>query len=186
MLNGTLKMGDSPSIAYLLRNTLDDPTRPGWGGQFVRVWDSRQTVFNRLTTESDSAEVFAVVEFVLPVPQGMTRKDSARLIFDGRIPAAAENDGLVLRFRFSPRDPKIWSYVIRSSFPGLDGRSGSFTAMPPPLERAGRPSVRHPRWWTDNQDPAMAEDGHAGARTVSRWRDQFLRDFAERLTRTGS
>jgi hypothetical protein len=38
----------------------------------------------------------------------------------------------------------------------------------------------------DSQDPAMAEDGHAGARTVSRWRDQVLRDFAERLTRTGS
>jgi Protein of unknown function (DUF1593) len=184
MLDGTLKMGDSPSIAYLLGNSRDDPTAPGWGGQFVRVWDGRKTVFTRLTTAADSAEAFGVVEFVLPVPQGMSRQDSARMIFDGRIPAVAENDGHVLRFRFSPRDPKIWSYVIRSSFPGLDGRSGSFTAVLPPLERTAHPSVRHPFWWSDNQDPAVAEDGHAGARTVSRWREQFLHDFADRLTRT--
>ena len=150
----------------------------------MRVWDGRKTVFDRLTTASDSAEVFGVVEFVLPLPPGMTRQDTARMIFDGRIPAVADNDGRALRFRFSPRDPKVWSYVIRSSFRGLDGRSGSFTAVRPPLEAASRPSVRHPRWWTDNQDPAVAEDGHAGARTVSRWREEFLRDFAERLRRT--
>ena len=37
LLNGTLKMGDSPSIGYLLHNTLEDPTQPGWGGRFVRT-----------------------------------------------------------------------------------------------------------------------------------------------------
>jgi len=184
MVNGSLKMGDSPSVAYLLRNKVDDPASPGWGGQFVRVWDGRKTVFDRLTTASDSAEVFGVVEFVLPLPSGMTRQDTARMIFDGRIPAVADNDGRALRFRFSPRDPKVWSYVIRSSFRALDGRSGSFTAVRPSLAAASRPSVRHPRWWTDNQDPAAAEDGHAGARTVSRWREEFLRDFADRLRRT--
>jgi len=181
MLNGTLKMGDSPSVAYLLHNTIDDPSKPGWGGRFVRVWDGRKTTFDRLTTESDSAEVFGVVEFLLPVPQGMTRQDTARMIFDGRIPALAEHDGRVLRFRFSPRDPKVWSYVIRSSFAGLDGRSGSFTAKPAPPGRTAQPSVRHPNWWTDDQDPAEADEGQPGARTVSRWREQFLRDFAERL-----
>jgi hypothetical protein len=185
MLNGTLKMGDSPSIGYLLRNTLDDPSKPGWGGQFVRAWDDRKTIFNRLTTDADVAEVFGVVEFVLPVPNGMGAGDSARVIFDARIPGVAENDGHVLRFRFSPRDPKVWPYVIRSSFAGLDGKSGAFTAVPPPGTRTTRPSARHPNWWTDDQDPAMAEDGHPGARGVSRWREQFLGDFAERLSRTG-
>ena len=186
MLNGALKMGDSPSVAYLLHNTIDDPSKPGWGGRFVRVWDGRKTTFDRLTTESDSAEVFGVVEFVLPVPQGMTRQDTARMIFDGRIPAVAENDGRVLRFRFSPRDPKVWSYVIRSSFAGLDGRSGSFTAKGAPPARTSQPSVRHPNWWTDDQDPAEADDGQPGARTVSRWREQFLADFAARLRRASN
>jgi hypothetical protein len=183
LLTGSLKMGDSPSVAYLLRDTRDDPTSPGWGGQFVRVWDGRKTIFDRLTTASDSAEVFGVVEFVLPMPQGMTLDDSARMIFDGRIGVVAANDGKVLRVRFSPRDAKVWSYVIRSSVRGLDGQSGSFTAVPPPLARRVRPSARHPQWWIDDQNPAMAEEGHAGARTVSRWREQFLGDFAARLRR---
>jgi hypothetical protein len=117
------------------------------------------------------------------MPQGMTGDDSARMIFDGRIGAVAANDGKVLRVRFSPRDAKVWSYVIRSSVRGLDGQSGSFTAAPPPLARRVRPSARHPQWWIDDQNPAMAEEGHAGARAVSRWLEQFLGDFAARLRR---
>ena len=48
-------------------------------------------------------------------------------------PAAGVNEGKVLRFRFSPRDAKVWSYVIKSDFAGLDGKSGKFTAVPPPI-----------------------------------------------------
>lgn len=184
LLNGTIKMGDSPSVGYLLGNALDDPTKPGWGGRFVRVWAGRKTIFDRLTTETDSAEAFGVVELTLPVPDGMNREHPAKMIFDNRIPAVATNDGRVLRFRFSPRDAKVWPYVIRSSFSALDGRTGRFTAVPPPIERTARPSARHPRWWTDDPDPAAAEGVHAGAKSVSRWREEFLRDFAERLRRT--
>jgi hypothetical protein len=184
LLNGTIKMGDSPSVGYLLRNRRDDPSRPGWGGRFVRIWDGRKTTFDRLTTERDSAEAFGVVEFELPVPAGMSDEDSARMIFDGRIAAIAAREGALLRFRFSPRDAKVWPYVIRSTFSGLDGQSGRFTAVPPPIERTARPSVRHPHWWIDDPDPAAAEGVHAGARSVSRWREEFLRDFAARLRRT--
>ena len=184
LLDATIKMGDSPSVGYLLRNALDDPSQPGWGGQFVRIWDGRKTTFDRLTTESDSVEAFGVVEFALPVPAGMTREHSARMIVDNRIPAIATHDGRVLRFRFSPRDAKVWPYVIRSTFSGLDGQSGSFRAVLAPAERARQPSTRHPHWWIDDPDPAAAEGVHSGARTVSRWREEFLRDFADRLRRT--
>ena len=77
----------------------------------------------------------------------------------------------MLRFRFSPRDAKVWPYVIRSDFAGLDGQSGRFTAVPPPLDRTGRPSTSHPNWWTDDPDPAAAEGVHPGAKTCSRWRE---------------
>jgi len=184
LLGGTIKMGDSPSVGYLLHGTPDDPSQPGWGGKFVRVWDDRKTVFGGLTTAADTAEAFGVVEFALPAPAGMTRGQSARMIFDGRIPALGEHDGRVLRFRFSPRDARVWPYVIRSDFPGLDGQSGQFTAVPPPASRTLRPSSRHPNWWIDDPDPAAAEGIHPGAKHVNRWREAFLRDFAERLERS--
>jgi hypothetical protein len=182
-LKGAIKMGDSPSVGYLLHGTPDDPSQPGWGGKFTRIWDGRRTVFDRFTTESDTAEAFGVVEFALPVPAGMTRNHTARMIFDGRIPAVAANEDGVLRFRFSPRDAKVWPYVIRSDFSTLDGASGRFTAVAPPLERTGRPSSVHPNWWIDDHDPAAAEGVHPGAKSVSRWRQAFLRDFAARMRR---
>ena len=38
-LGGTIKMGDTPSVAWLLSGTPEDPSQPGWGGRFVRAWE---------------------------------------------------------------------------------------------------------------------------------------------------
>jgi hypothetical protein len=182
-LKGTIKMGDSPSVGWLLHGTPEDPTQPGWGGKFVRIWDGRKTRFSRLTTEQDQAEVFGVVEFTLPLPAGMTRAHQVKVTFDNRIPVAVVNDGQVIRFRFAPRDAKVWPYVLRSDFSALDGQTGKFTAVPPPASRTSRPSTVHPHWWIDDPDPAAAEGVHPGARSVNRWREDFLRDFAARMQR---
>lgn len=182
-LKGTIKMGDSPSVVHVLRPDPERPDRDGWGGRFVRAWDGRVTGFPRLTTAADAVEVFSVVEFAVPLPAGMTRGHSARVLFDHRIPAAVVNDGAALRFRFSPRDAKVWPYVIRSDFAALDGAKGEFTAFP---LLGGPSSGKHPNWWTDDPSPEAAEGIHAGARTVSRWREDFLRDFALRLARAAS
>lgn len=182
-LNGVIKMGDSPSIGWLLHGNPDDPLQPGWGGQFVRLWDGRKTVFERLTTETDKVEVFGVVEIALPIPKDYSTKNSAKMLFDNRVPAIGVIDSQRLRFRFSPRDAKVWSYKIKSDFAELDGLTGQFTAVPPPIERTNKPSSAHPNWWTDDPDPAAAEGIHPGAKSVNRWREDFLRDFADRMLR---
>jgi len=182
-LAGTMKMGDSPSVAYLLQETRDDPERPGWGGRFVRVWEGRASRFERLTTEADVVEAFGVVEIALPVPPDLRPEQQVRMLVDGRIPVRATNNGGRLVFRFSPRDAKPWPFVIQSDHASLDGLTGRFTAALPPIERTRRASARHPHWWTDDPDPAAAEGVHAGAKHVNRWRQAFLEDFAARMQR---
>jgi hypothetical protein len=185
-LRGVIKMGDTPSVAYLLHGMPEDPTQPGWGGKYVRIWDGRKTVFDKFTTESDHAEVFGVVEFVIATPAGMTVRHEARMIFDNRIPSKGLNDGSTLRFRFSPRDAKVWRYAVKSDFSGLDGREGSFMAVPPQLSLTSRPSSVHSNWWIDDPDPRVAEGVHPGAKSVNQWRAQFLKDFSARIERCRS
>jgi len=61
--------------------------------------------------------------------------------------------------------------------------SGKFTAVPPTPERTGYPSAWFPNWWIDDPDPVVAEGIHPGAKSVNRWREDFLIDFAARMDR---
>ncbi len=177
-LGGVIKMGDTPSVTYMMGRP-DDPSQPGWGGRFVRAWERPKRTFNRLTTSDDELETFGLLEFVLPGPRGAT----ASLSVDGQeFPAAFEAPSSY-RFRFVPKETKRWAYRIVSTSPELDGLKGAFTSVDPPPDAASRPSPRHPHWWTDDPDRAFAEGPHLGAVTVNRWREKFLRDFADRMAR---
>ena len=179
-----LKMGDSPSVGRLLYGDSEDPSQPSWGGKYVPIWSSRKTVFHRLTTESDKSEVFGVTEFVFPKPNDFSSRHSASMVFsNSQPPSQGVVEGDVLRFRFSPRDAKTWSYKIQSDFAGLNGRTGQFRAVPPTRETTRNVSSRHPNWWIDDQTPAAAEGIHPGARSVNKWREDFLRGFANRMDR---
>jgi hypothetical protein len=184
LLDGSLKMGDAPSFVYLLRDKPEEPSTPGWGGQFVRAWERPHAVFERLTTAADRIEQFGVLELAVPLgaraPQ--LRAEATMLIENQSLKGALDGRGAI-RFRFSPKDAKTYSYTLRGNVPTLDGRAGQITAFRPPPDAAQRPDARLPNWWTDDPSVEAAEGAFLGARTVSRWREDFLRDFAARLLR---
>jgi hypothetical protein len=185
-LSGEIKMGDTPSVVYLLDavpgETPEDPTRDSWGGRFVRAWDRPKAAFARLTTEADRVAQFSILELTLPVAAD---EDAARvtaaLVVDGQEFPAFASGAHALTFRFMPKDAKTWSYAIASTSRALDGQRGAFTSFAPPADSGRRVSTRHPRWWTDDPDPRWNEGPHQGAKNVSQWREAFLRDFAQRL-----
>jgi hypothetical protein len=182
-LGGTIKMGDTPSVAWLLRGRVNDPTQPGWGGSYVRAWERPHLRLNRLPTLEDRMEVFGILELILPLEDHTAGMPEARLQVDNQSLAGhAPGDG-TMRFRFSPKAAKSYEFRIQSNVPSLDGKTGGITAIAPPPDASLQPAAAHPNWWTDNPSPDVAEGDHMGAKTVNRWREDFLRDFAQRMRR---
>ena len=79
----------------------------------------------------------------------------------------------------------VWCLDITASESLLkaDRGSGEITVFPSAPAAALTPDSRWANWWTDDPSPEAAEGIHQGARTISVWREEFLRDFAARLER---
>ena len=183
---GYIKMGDTPSVGWLLKGAPDDPSKPGWGGRFVRAWERPYSRFERMTTKGDRMEVFGVLELALPLGDRAPRKPEAWLeVENQKLPGHAPGDG-TMRFRFTPKAAKAYGFAVRSNVATLNGIKGGITSFVPPPEVARRPSSILPNWWTDDLSLDVAEGSHSGAKTVSRWREDFLADFAKRMLRCQS
>ena len=181
---GSLKMGDTPSVAYVLSADPEDPAKPHWGGSFIRAWDRPRAIFDRLTTAADRVEVYAIVQIEIAPGEGKPVSHRAHLAMENQmIPGAVDPTTGKLRFRFSPKAARTWNYTLYSDWAGLDGKIGSITSFLTPPDAAQRPSALHPNWWADDLSPDMAQSGQHGAKTVSRWREEYLRDFAARMLR---
>ena len=185
-LGGTLKMGDSPSVGYLLHGTPEDPSQPGWGGRFVRAWERPHVVVRKITAAEDRIEQFGVFELALPLGDQVPARPEAQLLIENQSSIGSVDAEGVMRLRLSPKDAKTYSYTIRSNVPALDGKAGVLTSFRPPPDAAQYPSPRLPHWWTDDPAPEVAEGPHMAARTVSQWRGEFLHDFAARMDRCKS
>lgn len=181
-----VKMGDTPSVGWLLKGSPDDPTQPGWGGSYVRAWERPYSRIGRMTTKADRMEIFSILELVLPMGDDIPAHPEAILAVENqKLSGYAPGDG-TMRFRFCPKAAKSYGFKIQSNVPALDGKAGGITATLPSPDRARHPSVKLPNWWTDDPTPSMAQGSHHGAKTVNRWREDYLGDFAQRLLRCQS
>ena len=182
-LGGVIKMGDTPSVGWLLKGTPEDPSLPGWGGQFVRAWDLPYYRYNRMTTEVDHMQEFGILEMVLPLGSALEETTEAFLeVTNQSLIGHMPGDGTV-HFRFSPKAAGVYTFTIRSNSPILDGRTGGITALTVSPDVTQHPSTTHPNWWTDDPSQELSEDGHIGVKTVNRWREDYLRDFEARMER---
>ncbi|MCW0481787.1 DUF1593 domain-containing protein [Gaoshiqia sediminis] len=183
-LGGTIKMGDTPSLAWLLNSSdPEDPTIPNWGGQYTRAWERPYRIFNRMPESNDTIAEFTVMELALPLPNQLPSGPEACLKVENQaLPGTISNDG-TMRFRFSPKGAKVFRFEIESNVPELNGQTGQVTAVTTPPWLASQPSEKFPNWYTDDPRMEWREGPHIGAKTVSQWREDYLRDFARRMRR---
>ncbi len=199
----SIKMGDTPSVAWLLKGTPDNPTEPSWGGQYSRAWPRPYALFERMTTVDDQMEVFGILELALPFTAKLPTEPKAELIVDnqrltgylswdtdaGDANTIEKNSnglslrGGAMRFRFSPKAATTYRFQIESNVASLNGLTGGIAAIRPSENAARHVAIPFPHWWTDILAADYAEGEHDGAKTINRWRAEYLADFAERMDR---
>ena len=79
-LNGNIKLGDTPSLLYMMDGNPHDPTKESWGGSFVKFTHSPQVIFNRPTTAEDTVQIYSIMEFRVKGPKVDIRDDSVCMV----------------------------------------------------------------------------------------------------------
>jgi hypothetical protein len=184
-LGGVIKMGDTPSVTYLLEGTPECPENPSWGGKFVKVNNRPKFIYGRNTTKEDIIEVFGVLELTFIGPDLGAAKDEA--VFS-LIVEKQEFEGFYCgngeyKVRFMPKSTGLWSYCTKSEIQELNGQTGEFTCVEETEINRKADFKQYDNWWSDVLEEEYAEKEHKGAKTVSMWREKYLRDFQYRIDR---
>ena len=180
---GHIKMGDTPSLAYLMKGNSNDPTGESWGGTYKPIAYSSRHIFERNTTKLDSFPAYGVVEWRF---KGQNRSIPADLacftleIQKQEWPGFYLGNGMYC-VRYSSKKPEISSYIIHSKIKELDGQKGEYSSTAPWPGKPNKDDYKLGKnWYGDLPNPVYFLDGQQGAKTLSKHRKAYLSDWAKR------
>ena len=181
--NGKIKMGDTPSLLYLMHGDPNIPEGASWGGSFEKTRFSPRVVFSQNSTVSDTVPVYALIEFHFNGPEVEILGDSAcftmtvaNQVWDGFYLGAGD-----YAIRYAPKRAEELSYTISSTIPDLNNQTGKFVVnnnWPGNARPTDYPLGTH--WFTDRSDPQLFYGEWQGANTILKWRNEALLDWAIR------
>lgn len=181
--NGEIKMGDTPSLAYLLNGNSNDPTSKSWGGRFTPIQNSSRMVFEHHSTTNDTVPAYAVLEYRFNGPPSNISKDSTAFLFtiNNQTWPGYYIGHKTYAVRYSPKKPELGNYTIFSNMQELNGQKGAYTStIPWPAEYTEDDYKLGSNWYSDIVDPNYFINDQQGAKTVSQHRKAFLEDWAKR------
>jgi hypothetical protein len=187
--DGNVKMGDTPSLLYMMDGDPNDPMRESWGGSFEKSNHSPRIIFTRNTTLADTVTVCSILEFHLKGPRIKIPSDSACFTLNMKAGIGEQKwagyymgDGNYM-VRYSPKQSETLSYTITSIIPGFTGQSGQLVVdnlWPGKTRKTDYPLGPH--WYTDRSDPKLYDGKIQGGITTKKWRNEVLLDWAKRWT----
>jgi hypothetical protein len=176
-------MGDTPSLVYLMNGDPDDPTGESWGGSFTRIDHSSRYLFDGNTTTRDTVVAYGVVEWRFKGPDLDIPPDSACFTIEisNQVWPGYSLGESIYGVRYSSKTPEICTYVTASKIPDLDDQRGQFVSVAPWPGKPGPDDfILGKNWYTDRPEPQVFFGIQQGARTVSKHREAFLTDWAQR------
>lgn len=184
---GKIKMGDTPSLLYMMDGDPDDPFKESWGGSFEKLKYSSRIFFNRSTTIADTVPVYSMVVFRFKGPVVNIPRDSACFTLTVEAGIGEQKwSGYYLgngnyAVRYAPKKAETLSYTMTSRIPGFEDQKGQLVVKntwPGPHNTTDY-SLGN-TWYTDKSDPGLFVNQWQGARTIMRWRSAVLSDWAKR------
>ncbi len=184
---GDVKMGDTPSLLYMMDGDPNNPSRESWGGSFEKFDHSPRVVFNRVTNITDIVAFCTIVEFNLTGPELDIPADS--ICFWMETPYKKEVQkwaGYYLGkgkygLKYIPKQAEVISYKLNSNIPNFPIQEGKLVADNRwPGKTHATDYKLGKNWYTDKADPQLYDGKIQGGKTVSKWRKSILLDWAKR------
>ncbi|HWI89803.1 MAG TPA: nucleoside hydrolase-like domain-containing protein [Flavisolibacter sp.] len=184
---GNVKMGDTPSLLYMMDGDPNNPLKESWGGSFEKFNHSPRIVFNRNATLADTVTVCSIIEFHFKGPYVNIAVDSACVTMSMKAGIGVQNwAGYYLGngnyvVQYAPKQSENLSYKITSSIPGFQEQSGDFVVDNIwPGKRRETDFALGAHWYTDRSDSKLYDGKIQGGITVKKWRNEALEDWAKR------
>lgn len=184
---GNVKMGDTPALFYVMDGDPNDPFRESWGGSFEKYNHSPRTIYHRITTLTDTVKVYSIVELHFKGPKVNIPADSACFtmavkakIGEQKWPGYYLGDGRYV-ILYIPKQTETLTYTITSAIPGFPQQEGKLVVNNVwPGKQEVDDFKLGPNWFTDKTDPSLFIGNQQGAKTVFKWRNAALLDWAKR------
>lgn len=183
-LEGRPKMGDTPSLLYMMDGDPSDPSKESWGGSFEPCTHSPRVVLRRTATAEDTIQNYAVIEFHVKGPQLDKRMKGKPCITLNIAKQSREGyymgDGDYM-VRYSTYTLGTLPYTITSDVEGFSTQSGAITIKNEwPGQRRDTDYTVGNSWYTDVADPAQFHTFFQGGKTIYKWRNEVMDDWGQR------
>lgn len=185
--DGEIKMGDTPSLLYLMNGNPNDPTGESWGGSFEKIKRSSRVIFERNTTLQDSVAFCTVVEYRFQGPEINVPVDSA--VFQMEVPYGDSKQiwpGYYLgngqfSLRYAPKQAEVLKFVFTSEIDGIPTGEGQLVVTNLWPGKANPDDyILGKNWYSDSSKPEDFDGRLQGGKTILKWRNEVLSDWAER------
>lgn len=172
---GVVKMGDSPSLFYVINGNPDNPSGSSWGGRFEPMHQSPRHTLTPQSGDNDSVNVYSVVEFSI---ESSDPTDSLTLTIDRQSWPGERIDANHLMVRYSPKQTAILPYTLATKNETISATLTIENTWPGVIPDSSY--TLGDNWRTDISNPGFFKDKWQGAETVASHRKDILDHWQER------
>jgi len=185
--NGEIKMGDTPSLLYMMDGNPENPMRDSWGGSYEKFNHSPRIVFNGATSLNDTVAFCSILEFHFRGAKANISPDSICFWMDVPYGKSVQRwPGYYLgngdyAVRYIPKKAEIVRYSFSSDISEINGLEGSIV-----VDNLW-PGKKNPtdyqlgeNWYTDKSDKNLYDGNIQGGKTILKWKSEILFDWAKR------